>query len=160
MIAHGAKSVFQIIVGSGKIRHIVAREKPCPIAISHLEKGCGHLPKWLRGICFLSHLIEQRLIVLLYFLSCVLVRIGEQVCSPMYPRIPCLDIGPQIGGCGQSFCQQTVQALKFRWQAPFCATRSREEAMRVSRSWSLSPEAVSGGCPSSVRALRTAKQYL
>src|SRR5215469_2879608 len=65
----------------------------------------------------------------------------------------------QLSGGSQSFCQQMMQALKLGREAPFCATRSREAAMRVSRSWSLSPEAVSGGCPSSVRVLRTAKQY-
>jgi hypothetical protein len=52
-----------------------------------------------------------------------------------------------------------VQAVQQRrYQSPFCVTRARLAATTSSRSWSRSPEAASGGRPSSVRALRTAAQ--
>jgi hypothetical protein len=91
--------VFQIVVGPWEIGQVVAREQPWPVAISHFEKCRDHLAKQLRGASFFSHLIEQGLIVLPYFLSGLLVRIGEKVRSPIHPGIPGLHIGPEISGC-------------------------------------------------------------
>ena len=84
MVAHGAKGMFQIGVRSGEDQtHCSERKAPPNSYQSPMPKGCGHLPKRLRSICFLSHLIEQGLLLLLHFPSRVLVRIGEEVCSPM-----------------------------------------------------------------------------
>jgi hypothetical protein len=44
------------------------------------------------------------------------------------------------------------------WERPLFATRSRRWERAVRRLGNVSPEAASGGCPSSVRALRTALQ--
>jgi hypothetical protein len=33
--------MFEIVVGPRKIRHIMAREKSCPIAVCHFEKMAG-----------------------------------------------------------------------------------------------------------------------
>ena len=47
---------------------------------------------------------------------------------------------------------------EFRWQRPFSATRAMEARIAPSRSCKRSPAAASGGRPSSVSALRTARQ--
>ena len=66
---------------------------------------------------------------------------------------------PQGGRLLQAAPQQLPQSLQPSGQLPArAATRSRLEAMRLSRSCSFSPEAANGGSPSSVKAARTAAQ--
>lgn len=94
MVTHRTKGVFQIVVGAWKISHLIAEEKPCPIAVRSSQKGSHHVPKRLRNSTFLSHLIQQGLILLLYVPGCVLLRMSQDVRSSMHPGIPSLNIGP------------------------------------------------------------------
>ena len=92
--------MFQIVVRPGKIRNIIAEEKSWPVAVGNLEKGGHHLLKGFRWIGFLSYLIKQRLVVLLYLIGRLLFSVGEQVCCSMDPLISGLHIGPQGSSCG------------------------------------------------------------
>src|SRR5450432_2271627 len=77
------------------------------------------------------------------------VNPGVHTCEGFPIRFPSLE----------SFFQESLQALKWNGKPLFSATRSIEALIWVRRSCNLSPGAASGGCPSSVSALRTAKQY-
>jgi hypothetical protein len=58
------------------------------------KENAGWQPKRLRNSSFLSHLIQQGLILLLYVPGCVLLRMSQDVRSPMHPGIASLNIGP------------------------------------------------------------------
>src|SRR5215213_4005276 len=84
--------------------------------------------------------------------------VTQDVGGPMHPIIGALDVRPEHGSALQTAADQLAQPRE-RWRAaPFSATRSRLSATASSRALSCSPEAASGGRPSSVMALRTAAQ--
>ena len=84
--------------------------------------------------------------------------VAEDVRRPMHPAVGPLDRRPEGGGALQAAADQPAQPRERRRVAPFSATRSRLSATASSRARSFSPEAASGGRPSSVMALRTAAQ--
>src|SRR4051794_41463654 len=80
--------------------------------------------------------------------------VAQNVRGPMHPVIGALDVRPERGRALQAAADQPAQPRE-RWRgAPFSATRSRLSATASSRALSCSPEAASGGAPSSVVALR------
>ena len=102
------------------------------------------------------------------------VVIGQQMGGVVDEGVARLDGRPQRGGRLQTVPHQAEQPGKRLAQPPCscgsarrawplaasraCSTRSSESAIASNRSLSLSPEAASGGRPSSVSALRTARQ--
>src|SRR4051794_6641365 len=84
--------------------------------------------------------------------------VAENVGRPVHPAIGALDVRPELGRALQAAADQLAQPRERRRGAPFSATRSRLSAPASSRALSCSPEAASGGRPSSVMALRTAAQ--
>jgi len=76
----------------------------------------------------------------------------------MHPAIGAADVRPEIARVPQGVRDQPAQTLQEPRHPPFSATRSRLATTALSRPSSRSPEAASGGCPSSVMALRTAAQ--
>src|SRR3954470_319554 len=84
--------------------------------------------------------------------------VAQDMSGPVHPVIGALDVRPERGRTLQSPPDQLAQPRERRRAAPFSATRSRLSATVSSRALSRSPEAASGGRPSSVMALRTAAQ--
>ena len=84
--------------------------------------------------------------------------VAQDVGGPVHPAIDALDRRPEWGGALEAAADQPAQPRERRRAAPFSATRSRLSATASSRARSFSPEAASGGRPSSVMALRTAAQ--
>ncbi len=84
--------------------------------------------------------------------------VAENMRRPVHPAIDPLDVRPECGGALQAAADQLAQPRERRRTAPFSATRSRLSDTASSRALSRSPEAASGGRPSSVMALRTAAQ--
>jgi hypothetical protein len=86
--------------------------------------------------------------------------VAQDVCRPVHPAIDPLDVRPGGSGAVETAADQFTQPRERRWRraAPFSTTRSRLSATASSRALSFSPEAASGGRPSSVMALRTAAQ--
>jgi hypothetical protein len=69
------------------------------------------------------------------------------------------ELWPHLLSLLQGACEQAVEFVQGRVKAPlFSLTRASESEIWVRRSCSLRPEAHNGGRPSSVSALRTAKQ--
>ena len=77
----------------------------------------------------------------------------------MKPLIGLPEWRPERFCCRQSGVQELFQACQFRRTPLFSSIRTIEEVIACSRSYKRSPAASSGGYPSSVRALRTARQY-
>src|SRR4051794_20627258 len=84
--------------------------------------------------------------------------VAQDMSGPVHPVIGALDVRPELGRALEAAADQLAQPRKRRRGAPFSATRSRLSATASSRALSCSPEAASGGRPSSVMALRTAAQ--
>jgi hypothetical protein len=158
MTAMGAKKLLQIIIGAGEIRDAIAVEKPGPITAADLEKVVDGGGKRARFGVVPCHSPEEPLQAPLHHGLTVLVVVVQDVGRPMDPAIGDADVGPESGSCREALVEQGVEALECLGQGPLFSTRSRLSEMAVRRSWSLSPEASRGGCPSSVRALRTALQ--
>src|SRR5690348_7146412 len=85
-------------------------------------------------------------------------RVVQDSGRAMHPAVGAADVRPEIAGAVQGVRDQPAQAPQEPRQPPFSAIRSRLATTAPSRPSSLSPEAASGGCPSSVMALRTAAQ--
>jgi hypothetical protein len=82
----------------------------------------------------------------------------QDVGRPMDPAIGHAHVRPQGGSGRQAPLEDGLQPREGLGQGPLFSTCSRLAEMAVRRSGSWSPEAASGGRPSSVRALRTALQ--
>ena len=84
--------------------------------------------------------------------------VGENAGGAVHPAVGPLDVRPEGRGSFQAAADQRAEPRQRRRGPPFSATRSRLSATASSRALSFSPEAASGGRPSSVMALRTAAQ--
>ena len=137
---------------------IVTMKEARPIARRDFVKGGEHGSKGFRGGRRLLHVRQECFVGLAHHGCRQLVVIGEQMSSTMHPSISLLDIRPQGGGFGEPLRQKREHAFELTRQAPFSETRVSEAVMAAIRVYSLRPGAVSGGLPSSVKALRTARQ--
>jgi hypothetical protein len=163
--------------GARQIRHVVAVEQVQPVAGAHLGKvGRG------RGERITLRLVrppgDQHLVLvrLAQRHPVQIVMVGQQMGGVVDEGVASLDGGPQGRGRLQAVAQEVQQPGERLTQPPCpcdvrsvgllaasrssraCCTRSSESAIASSRSLSLRPEAASGGRPSSVSALRTARQ--
>lgn len=84
--------------------------------------------------------------------------VPQNVCGLPHPGIDQLQRRPQAFRSLEACFQQSLQSLQFFGEPLFSATRSRLVAIAERRLCSLSPDASSGGRPSSVSVLRTASQ--
>src|SRR5262249_39294065 len=83
----------------------------------------------------------------------------EDVGRLVHPAVGPADQPPQPGRRGQRPVDEPLEPAQLGPEPPCAPARPMLPLIALSRSWSLSPEAASGGRPSSVRALRTAEQY-
>jgi hypothetical protein len=84
--------------------------------------------------------------------------VRQNMGNPMHPAERDTNRGPELRGHQQGLIEVLLQLLQGSREPLFEATLARLSATFVKRSWSFSPEASSGGRPSSVIALRTALQ--
>src|SRR5262249_57636393 len=82
----------------------------------------------------------------------------EDVGRLVHPAVGPADQPPQPGRRGQRPVDEPLEPAQLGREPPCAPARPMLPLIALSRSWSLSPEAASGGRPSSVRALRTAEQ--
>jgi len=158
MVAMRAKELFQIIIGPRQLRDAIAVEQTRPITAADFEKMVDRRRERARAGSVPAHRPQQPLQAPLDGGLPELILVVQEVRRPLDPALGNADVGPQRCGRVQPAPQGGLQAPEGLGQGPLFSTRSRLSAMAVRRSWSLSPEAASGGWPSSVRALRTALQ--
>lgn len=84
--------------------------------------------------------------------------LGQSLGDPLHPGRGSSYHGPQASGVPSPFVDEALEPWKDLGQRPLFSTRSSEPAMALRRVWRVRPEASKGGRPSSVRALRTARQ--
>src|ERR671929_318514 len=82
--------------------------------------------------------------------------VGEDMGGRAEPAGGAADIGPEGAGARQATLDEGRDPPQRPAQSPLSSTRCRLPAIASSRACSLSPEAASGGRPSSVSAERTA----
>src|SRR5205085_8361768 len=90
---------------------------------------------------------------------CHLFGVIENLGQLMQPSIHTGKHFPIGSRCLEPPFQQPLHSFKLDGKPLFSATRSMEALICVRRECNLRPEDSSGGRPSSVRELRTAKQY-
>ncbi len=93
----------------------------------------------------------------------VVAEIGEDLRGLQHEAVRRLDLGPNRLAVLQRPAEVRVQQGEvaiYRSKSPFCVSRtcSNEASIALMRSLSRRPLATSGGRPSSVSALRTARQ--
>ena len=154
----GAKELFQIIVGARQVRDLVALKEPSPIARGDFAEVCHCWSEIAQLLLLLCHRLQQLLILLLEGARRTLLGIGEQVHGLVQPDVRLSDRCPELLCCPQSGVHELLQLAQFVGKPLFSATRLIEWSMASSRPSTWSPSASSGGFPSSVSALLTAKQ--
>ena len=151
--------MFQVIVRAGQPGHIVTLEEPGRITLCHLQKM---VERWRQAsglLPLLPDLRDQLGIRSLDLGPSLSGRIGEDGGGLLEPTGGRPDVGPQRLGRPQPALEQPLELGELTREPPFSrSTRSSEEAIACNRSCKRSPAASKGGCPSSVSALRTAKQ--
>ena len=158
VVAMGTKTLLQVVIGPWEIRDLIAVKEAWPVAPGHLEEVDERRRQGPDGRSVPHHRAQQTAQATFYYCPRLLVFVGEDMSYPMDPVVGKAHIGPQGSCLGQAPLEECLQSGKRLWESPLFATPSRLWEIVVSRSCSLSPEAARGGCPSSVRALRTALQ--
>ena len=157
-MAGRAKELFQIIVGSRQIVHLLARKEAIPITGSDFPEVCHGRSEFAQPVLLSCHCFQQLLILLLEGAYRALLGVSEQVGRLVHPGVRLSDRRPELLGRRQSGSHKPLQLAQFKGSPFFSATRLIESSMLWSRSSNWSPSASSGGFPSSVSALLTAKQ--
>lgn len=150
--------LLQRIVGSWQVFDLITSKKSFPITGRHLAKVRDCLRSLAQLFLFGSHGREQLFIGRFEHRHRVLFFVGQEMSGLVKPLVGLLQRRPERFRGRQSGLQELSQANQFRRKPLFSSIRAIEEVMAFSRSCRRSPAASKGGCPSSVRALRTAKQ--
>lgn len=149
--------MLQIVVGSREIGHFVTGEEMRLVAPGHPEE----MPErrtYPRSSCRSIHAAHQGRQPALQKGDGGLRIVFEQMGHSPHPPVSLADRIPERCRRLQAAVDDALYAPEARAEPPFLETRSRLPEIKLNRSWSLSPEASSGGRPSSVSALRTAAQ--
>lgn len=158
VVARGAEVLLQSIVGARQVGHVITRKETGPVTGADLEEvRHGWLHGAERGL-IAAQLVEQGRQASSNLVARGFVGVGEQVGGALDPLIGGPDGRPERGRRREPLSDQRLESPQFGRQPPFSVSRLREASIAVSRSWSWSPDAHRGGRPSSVSALRTAKQ--
>ena len=152
------EELLQIIVGARQARDGVAVEQPWSVAARHLGEVLNGASQPSGQGAMADHGTGQPMQAPPHGAGREAGLVLEDARRLMNPAKGDLHIRPEPGCARQATKDETLQPLQLGTQRPFFATRSRLAATAVRRSLSLSPEAASGGRPSSVMALRTAAQ--
>src|SRR5579871_1303038 len=148
-----------------QVRVIVALEERLAIARRDLEEGGVpgfHERVSARISTGRLHLIKHLGIAVTDLRCRDLLIIVEELHGPKDQGIGCLNRRPAGCRVSQAALEGTLEPFEGVDQAPliplFCMEAPKDAAIFVNRSWRRKPAAHSGGCPSSVSALRTARQ--
>jgi len=158
VLAMCAKELFQIIISTREVRDARAVEQTRPITAVDFEKMVDRRRERARSGLVPGHRPKQSLQAPLDCGLPELRLVVQDVRRPLDPALSHPYVRPQGRRVISTALEDYLQASELFGQAPLFSTRSKLSEMAVRRSWSLSPEAASGGRPSSVRALRTALQ--
>lgn len=152
------KELFQVIVGTRQIFHLIAHKEAIPIAGRDFLEVRDRRCQCSEQILLLCHSGQEVLIVAFQGVHSALFGIGEEVGRLVHPRIGLLDGGEEALDCRQSSSHQVLETAEFVGEPLFCSTWAIESEMSWRRSLSFKPSASRGGFPSSVNALLTARQ--
>jgi hypothetical protein len=158
MITLGPPALLQRIIGPRDIGEARTEPHPRPVAARAREKVRHGRSQGAGFVSMTSHGSEQPLQAFFALGRFARRVIGQQRRRPMPPLVGPLDGGPARGGFGSSRVYKGLEAFQGLRQGPLFAPRSTRWSMAESRVWSWRPEASNGGRPSSVSALRTARQ--
>ena len=159
VVAVAAEELFQVVVGPRQVRHLVAVEQARPVAAAdphEVSRRPRQRPQPRRMPRSSPPAGRPT--------AAAPPRPGPGRSSPRmcaarhtqaYIRAMA---GHSVAVASRPAAEQLPQPLQLGREPLFSATRSRLAATADSRSCNFSPEASSGGRPSSVRALRTASQ--
>jgi len=157
VIAMGSEEMLQIVVGSREIGHFVTGEELGLVAPGHFEK-VSERRTHPRSSCSSIHAAHQGCHPAPKKRDGGLRIVFDQVGHLPHPPVSLADRVPERCRRQEAAVDDAPYAPEARAEPPFLETRSRLPEIKLNRSWSLSPEASSGGRPSSVSALRTAAQ--
>lgn len=159
MVARRTEAALQSVVGLGQSRDVVAVEEARCEARGHLAEVVHRSAQGTEGGLVRLHVVEHALIAEAHLRASELLRIAQDMRRTMHPGIGPRERGPERRSRLERLQQELLQLLESGWQAPFfSATRSMEAVLSLRRVCRVSPAASSGARPSSVRALRTARQ--
>ena len=148
----------EVVVGARQIRHAVAVKQPQTVAAGDRAEVRDGLAQAARPVAVTGHGPHQAVEAALHRGGILVLRVVQDVRRLLDPPVGPFNVRPERGGLFQALLDQIPQRLKLHRRPPFSVTRSRLSATASSRCLSFSPEAASGGWPSSVMALRTAAQ--
>jgi hypothetical protein len=158
VIAGRAEVLLQVVVRPGEARDVIAVEPPGAVAGTDFEEVGDRRGEGAHGRLVRRHFLEQFVQLASDCGAGRRVDVRQDSRRAVDPGIGGADRRPQGVRRGEPVDPQPPQAGQFDRAPPFSVRLSRDAAMARRRSWSLRPDAQSGGRPSSVRALRTARQ--
>ncbi len=159
MVTDRAEILLQGVVRGWPIGHVVTVEQLRRITGRHLVQV---LHGWGEGAevrLLTAHRGEQVLVVCLDLRHVMPRRMYQQVRGLVDPASRLANRLPVCGCRAEALIEKPLEALERLGEPPFSATRASEAWMAVTRSCKRRPAAANGGCPSSVKALRTARLY-
>ena len=150
--------MLKVVVGTRQIRHGVAVKQSRTVTAGDLAKVLDGIAQTARLLAVTGHGTDHAIETALNRGRVLVIRIVQDVRGLMDPLVNPFDVRPQRGGLLQAMFDQSLQRCKLRQDPPFCGSLATLSVTAFSRALSFSPEAASGGWPSSVMALRTAPQ--
>lgn len=163
-----AEQLFQVVVGAGQIRHVVAVEQTWPIALGDLQEVPQRCGQRTACSCSTPDSSEQRCLRAANRRAPTPPRIPENLGRLVHQSEADLHLRPQRCAIPQAAIHQTLPRRQFLAEPPFFPMPSELARMADNRSCSLSPlgrkgsdeptEEGGSGRPSSVMADRTAEQ--
>src|SRR5262249_27713068 len=152
-----AEQLLQVVVGPREARGVVAVEQPWPVPPADLQEVIHRGGQLADGIPVPPHRPHRPAQPRPDRRTGRALR-PEDVGRLVHPAVGPADQPPQPGRRGQRPVDEPLEPAQLGREPPCAPARPMLPLIALSRSWSLSPEAASGGRPSSVRALRTAAQ--
>ena len=156
VVAMGTKIVLQVLVGPWELRDLIAVKEAGPLAPGPLEEGDPRRHEYSGSSAGSPHRAPQTAQPPFHHCPRLLAFVGADVRGPMDPAGGNAHLRPPGSRRGQAPREEGVPPDERLRERPLFATHSRRWERAVSRSCSVSPQAASGGCPSSGRARRTA----
>lgn len=158
VVALRAELMLKVVVGTRQIRHSVAVKQSRTVTAGDLAKVRDGIAQTARTVAVAGYGADHAIEAALNRGRILAIMVVQDVPHLMDPFVGPFDVRPERGGLLQAMFDQPLQRGKLRRGPPFSATRATLSATASNRPLSFSPEAASGGWPSSVMALRTAAQ--
>jgi hypothetical protein len=154
----GTEELLQVVVGTRQTFDRIAMKQAWPVAARHLEEPLQRGSQRTRLGSVARHRLEQGAQAVHHLRRIMLLGVVQDMSHTVDPREGGPYVGPEGVRLFQPFAQQGVQLVQGLRKSPFFSAPARLCSIAESRSCSTSPEACSGGRPSSVSEVRTAAQ--